>query len=235
MQPVLSCTGVHKIFLQAKVPSAMLQDHVLRRSLLKERMTIEAVSDASLALIPGEWIGLYGPNGSGKTTFLRILGGLLYHERGLVERNGQLSCFLGLGTGFHPERTARENVYFHGLLHGLSDSEISAMIPDVIAFAGTETHQDLPLKCYSSGMQLRLAFSAAVHIDADVYLFDELLAVGDREFQKKCEAKLLELKTKGAAAIIVSHDREQLERLCDRVLEMESGKIHTPIQSLVSA
>lgn len=225
MSALLSCTGVWKIFERAVVPSALLQDRIIHKKLFRNQWRIDAVQDATLALHSDEWVGLYGPNGSGKTTLLRILAGLMYHEKGTVERNCKISCFLGLGTGFHPERTAYENVYFHGLLHGLSDSEIRELMPAIIEFAGTETHRDLPLKCYSSGMQLRLAFAAAVFTQADVYLFDELLAVGDREFQKKCEAKLLDLKKDGAAAIIVSHDREQLERLCDRIVEMEDGRL----------
>lgn len=225
MQTILSCTGIRKTFTRSVISAELLQDRLLHRHFGRKKWKIDALDDVSFTINSGEWIGIYGANGSGKTTLLRILSGLMHHDAGTVTVGGKLSCFLGLGTGFHPERTARENIRFHGLLHGMSDAQMKNLYPQILEFAGTESHQDLPIKCYSTGMQLRLAFAASVFIDADLYIFDELLAVGDEAFQKKCEEKLRALKTEGKSAILVSHDKSQLDRLCHRVLFMENGKL----------
>jgi len=225
MQTVLACEDIWKTFRRSVAPATLLQDHLLRPSLIRRTWSITALQRVSLSLRLGEWVGLYGPNGSGKTTLLNILVGLLVPDRGTIFRGGSCSCFLGLGTGFHPERRADENVYIHSLLHGLPRQEALSAIPNIIAFAGTETHEDLPLKCYSTGMQLRVCFAAAVHIPADIYLFDEALAVGDNEFRERCWAKMQELKRCGRSAMVVSHSMGDLERMCDRVVQMEAGAI----------
>jgi ABC-type polysaccharide/polyol phosphate transport system ATPase subunit len=130
-----------------------------------------------------------------------------------------------LGVGFHPERTAAENIYMHGLLHGLPPAVIRSRIDEIIAYAGVQSHRDLPLKCFSLGMQLRLGFAAAAHIDSEMYLFDEILAVGDHAFQLQCWKKLEGMKRAGKSAILVSHVLGDLERICDRILHVENGKI----------
>jgi len=225
MTSVVHCDGLGKTFTRSVHPSVHLQDHLLRWKKHKQRWQVNALEDITFSLRKGEWLGVYGPNGSGKTTLLLIIAGLLHKDRGSVETDGTLSCFLGLGTGFHPERTAYENIYHHMILHGVSKKSIAPLIHSVIQFAGVESHRDLPLKCYSTGMHMRLAFSAAVHIDSDVYLFDEVLAVGDEAFQKQCEEKLQSMKKAGKSAILVSHDLSQLERVCDRVLFMKQGSL----------
>lgn len=230
---ILSCQGVGKTFTRSVVPAVLLQDRLLHRHFSKKTWSICALDDVSFTVHSGEWIGIYGANGSGKTTLLRILSGLMQADKGTILNQGSLSCFLGLGTGFHPERTAYENIRFHALLHGMSDKAIREHYPHILEFAGTETHQNLPVKCYSTGMQLRLAFAASVYTDADIYIFDEVLAVGDEEFQEKCEKKLLALKHEGKSAILVSHDKRQLRRLCDRLLIMEQGKL-SPERELAS-
>ena len=170
-------------------------------------------------------MGIYGANGSGKTTLLRILAGLMPPDSGLVKQTGTLSCFFDLSAGFHPERTAPENIYLHGLLHGRSPAAIRGTIDAVIGLAGTESHRDLPMKCYSTGMNLRVAFAACVLMDSDIYLFDEILAVGDAEFQKKCRLHLRRLKKEKKTAMLVNHSLDMLRLFCDRILFLEEGVI----------
>lgn len=225
MSHILSCTGIRKQYRYATVPSVMLQERLLRWGKHRKQWEHTAVDGVSLAVQRGEWVGVYGPNGSGKTTLMKMLAGLLEVDEGSVSRAGSTACFFELGVGFHPERTAAENVYMHGLLHGLRPADIRSRIDDIIVYAGVESHRDLPLKCFSLGMQMRLGFAAASHIDADVYLFDEILAVGDEAFRAQCWNKLDAMRNGGAAAVIVSHEHGHLERLCHRIVYMERGRI----------
>lgn len=222
---LLSCTGIWKTFDQRLIPSSMLQDRVIRWRTYQKKWSHTALKDVSLTVKKGEWIGMYAPNGSGKTTLLRILAGILPPDKGSMYRGGTLSCFFDLSAGFHPERSAPENIYLHGLLHGRSSADIRESIDAVIDFAGTASHRDLPMKCYSTGMNLRVAFAASAMIDADIYLFDEVLAVGDTEFQEKCKNHLSQLRQKGKSAIIVSHEIKDLEELCDQIFTLENGTL----------
>lgn len=222
---ILSCTGIHKHFEYPVVPTHLFQDRILRAHRHRERWRIHALNNVSLRVASGEWVGVYGPNGSGKTTLLRILGRLMEPESGTVDRNGRISCFFTLGVGFHPERLAGENIYFHGLLHGMSPQEIDAVRERIIDFAGVRSHIHLPLKCYSMGMQMRLAFAAMTHVDADVYLLDEVLAVGDTEFQKKCKASMRSMKAMGKSAVLVLHGEEDLQEFCDRIVYLDEGRV----------
>ncbi len=223
--PVISCTNISKSFEQRLIPTSMLQDRLLKWRLHRKKWSIKAVDNVSLSVRRGEWVGLYGPNGSGKTTLLRIIAGLLRQDSGQVRTQGLLSCFFGLGVGFHPERTAAENIYIHGLLHGLAPAEIRRLTEGIIEFAGLESHRDLPVKCYSTGMQLRLAFAAAAHVESDIYLLDEVLAVGDAEFQGKCMGHLREMRKKGKTVVMVGHGLQQLEGMCGRVLFLADGRL----------
>lgn len=222
---VLSCKGISKSFEQFVYPSVMLQDRLLHWRRHRKRWSIDVLRDVSISIRRGEWVGIYGPNGTGKTTLLRILAGLLPADAGTVERSGKLSCFFELGVGFHPERSAAENIYLHGLLHGLSPAVIRARTDEIISFAGVELHRDLPIKCYSSGMNSRLAYAAASIIDADVYLFDEVFAVADQAYQKKCTEHMAGLRKQGKTALIVNHGLEGLRTYCDRILHFENGRI----------
>lgn len=222
---ILSCTGVTKSFTQHVYPSVMLQDRILRWRKHRRQWSLDVLRGISLSVERGEWIGLYGPNGTGKTTFLRVLAGLMPPDGGTVRRNGTMSCFFELGVGFHPERSAAENVYLHGLLHGLHPSVIRAKTDEIIRFAGVESHRDLPVKCYSAGMGARLAFAASSIIDADIYLLDEVFAVADAAYQEKCREHMLQLRGNGKTIIMANHSLQLLREFCDRILYMENGVI----------
>lgn len=223
--PILSCSGVTKTFRQRVLPASLLQDRILRPRSATSYWEKTVLENVSLDLGAGEWVGIYGPNGAGKSTLLRILAGLMPPDIGHISHNGSMSCFFDLSAGFHPERTAVENIYLHGLLHGRSPSEIRRTVDAVIEFAGTESHRDLPMKCYSTGMQMRVAFAASSMIDADIYLFDEVLAVGDADFHEKCTLHLHRLREAGKSAIIVLHSLPELHNFCDRVLTLEEGRL----------
>jgi ABC-type polysaccharide/polyol phosphate transport system ATPase subunit len=224
MSSALSCNGVSKTFTYATYGS-LFQDALLRRGNRQPQWSVKAVNNVSLDVRQGEWVGLYGPNGSGKTTLLRMIARVLPPDSGHVHVEGKLSSFLGLGTGFEPELTAAKNIYLHGLLYGMSPRHIAEVTPKIIKFAGVESHQVLPIKCYSSGMQLRLGFAAAAQIDADIYLFDEVLAVGDAAFGQQCIEHLKSLRAQGKTAVLVSHDVQSLRSLCDRIVYVHAGSI----------
>lgn len=224
---ILSCTGICKTFEYPVVPINLFQDRVLRAHRHREKLRIHALKDVSLTVAPGEWVGVYGPNGSGKTTLLKVLGGLLDPDEGQVERRGRLSCFFTLGVGFHPERFASENIYFHGLFHNMSSDVIQRATEKIIDFAGVRSHAHLPLKCYSTGLQMRLAFAAMAHVNSDVYLLDEVLAVGDKEFQEKCKAHMRAMRAAGKSAVLVLHDEDVLRGFCDRILYLENGVLRS--------
>lgn len=224
MSVILSCTGVSKTFTYA-THGSLFQDALLGRNARQPQWSVKAVNNVSLEVRKGEWVGLYGPNGSGKTTLLRMIANMLPPDSGAIRVQGTLSSFLGLGTGFEPELTAAKNIYLHGLLHGMHPRQIAEVTPGIIKFAGVESHAVLPIKCYSSGMQLRLAFAAAAQIEADVYLFDEVLAVGDAEFSRKCVDHMEALRAAGKTVVLVSHDVQSLRSLCDRIVYLHAGSM----------
>jgi ABC-type polysaccharide/polyol phosphate transport system ATPase subunit len=223
--PVIDCRDISKTFVRHVVPVSMLQERMLKPRLRRNTVRIDALHPVSLTVAKGEWVGLYGPNGSGKTTLLKIIAGIVRQDRGSVRLQGRTSCFFELGTGFHPERRADENIYLHGLLRGMSARDIHSMTDQIIDTAGVRSHAELPLKCYSTGMQMRLSFAAAAQVDADVYLFDEILAVGDAAFQEQCWLHLASLKKRGKTALMVSHHLGELERICDRIVLLEKGRV----------
>ncbi len=226
MQPhAVSCTGIGKEFEQYIFPSTMLQDHVLRWRTHKRRWSLKVLQDISLTIGKGEWVGLYGPNGSGKTTLLRILAGLLPQDTGMVSVVGRLSCFFELGVGFHPERSAVENIYLHGLIHGIDPKITERQTNEIIERAGVSTHRDLPIKCYSTGMRMRLAFITTMRTESDIYLLDEILAVGDEAFRQICDEELQMLREKGKTVLVVHHGLDSLRTICDRIVFLNAGKI----------
>jgi len=222
---VIECIGIKKTFVQRTIPLDRLQDRILRLGRSGNTMRIQALKPTTVRVKHGQWVGLYGPNGSGKTTFMKIVAGLHQPDRGTVICRGTLSSFFELGIGFHLERPAHENIRLHGLLHGLYPAEIRRMTDKILEFADIGDFANLPLKCYSTGMRMRLAFAASSAIEADIYLFDEILAVGDASFQEKCRAHLKKLREKKKTVIIVSHNLESLTQMTDKVMFFDKGQV----------
>lgn len=173
----------------------------------------------------GDFIGIVGRNGSGKSTLLKILAGIYYPEKGNITINGTLVPFIELGVGFNPELTGRENVYMNGALLGFSNEEMDAMYDDIWEFAELKDFQDQKLKNYSSGMQVRLAFSIAIRARGDILLLDEVLAVGDAAFQQKCADYFNSLKDKKQTVVLVTHSMENVRKFCTRAILLENGQI----------
>lgn len=186
---------------------------------------ITALDSISLKILKGEVIGITGPNGSGKSTLLKILAGITKPTSGEIIINGRLASILDIGAGFHPELTGRENVYLNGQLLGFSKNEIKKKYDSIIAFSGIGNFINEPVKNYSNGMYLRLAFSIIIHLDCDVLLLDEVLAVGDHEFMKKCLDAIRQKKEMGITVVIVSHNKELLSYLCTRQIVISHSKL----------
>ena len=186
---------------------------------------VVALRDVSFHVDPGSAVGLVGRNGSGKTTLLRMISGIIKPSAGRVDVGGRVGSLLELGAGFHPDLTGRENVFLNGSIHGLKRAYIREQLDEIVAFAGLEEFIDLPVRTYSSGMYMRLGFAIASHIDADVLLLDEVFAVGDEQFQRKCFGKIFEFKQRGGTIVFVSHDAAAVERLCDRAILLRDGLV----------
>jgi ABC-type polysaccharide/polyol phosphate transport system ATPase subunit len=184
-----------------------------------------ALRGVSASIEPGEAVGLIGRNGSGKTTLLRLVAGIVKPSSGRVGVAGRVGSLLELGAGFHPDFTGRENVYLNGSIYGLKRRYLSEQMDSIVAFAELERFIDLPVRTYSSGMYMRLGFAIAAHLEADVLLLDEVFAVGDEEFQRKCFGKIFEFKQRGGTIVFVSHDASAVERLCERAILLRDGRV----------
>ena len=184
-----------------------------------------ALRDVSFGIEPGEAVGLVGRNGSGKTTLLKLVSGILKPTGGTLDVDGRVGSLLELGAGFHPDFSGRENVFLNGAIHGLSRAQVRERMDEIVSFAGLEEAIDLPQRTYSSGMTMRLGFAIAVHVEADLLLLDEVFAVGDEAFQRKCFGKIFEFKQRGGTIVFVSHDAAAVERLCDRAILLRHGRV----------
>jgi ABC-type polysaccharide/polyol phosphate transport system ATPase subunit len=215
---------VSQRFTVSERPYRTLKDTVIarRRAATSE---VWALRDVSFEVAPGEALGLVGRNGSGKTTLLKLVSGIFKPTSGRIAASGRIGSLLELGAGFHPDFTGRENVYLNGAFHGLSKARITEVMDEIVSFAELEPFIDLPVRTYSSGMYMRLGFSVAAHIQADVLLLDEVFAVGDEEFQRKCFGKIHEYKSRGGTIVFVSHDAQAVERLCDRAVLLRHGSV----------
>ena len=187
--------------------------------------TLQVLDDISFNVKKGESFGIVGRNGSGKTTLLRILSNIYQPDIGSVETNGAVVPVLALGLGFHPDLTAITNIYQSSILLGISKKQIKEKIDDIIKFAELEKFADTKLKNFSSGMQMRLAFATAVQVDPAVLLLDEVIAVGDLNFQKKCLDVMLDFKKRGKSIVLVSHSSESIKELCDRAMFLKDGSV----------
>jgi ABC-2 type transport system ATP-binding protein/lipopolysaccharide transport system ATP-binding protein len=184
-----------------------------------------ALRNVSLGVAPGEAVGLVGRNGSGKTTLLRLIAGIIKPTSGTVVVTGRVGSLLELGAGFHPEFSGRENVYLNGAILGLKREAIRRHMDEIVAFAELERFIDVPVRTYSSGMYMRLGFAIAAHLDVEVLLLDEVFAVGDEEFQRKCFGKIFEFKQRGGTIVFVSHDASAVDRLCERAVLLRNGEL----------
>ncbi len=203
-------------------------------STLKERLVfwnhkkadVRVVLDnIDLTIKKGETVALIGVNGSGKSTLLKLMTKIIYPTSGKIKTYGKLTSLLELGAGFHPDFTGRENIYFNASIFGLTKKEIDKRIDDIIEFSELGEFIESPVRTYSSGMYMRLAFSVAINVDAEILLIDEILAVGDQHFQDKCFNKLMELKNSDKTIVIVTHDLDSVKNLCSRAIWLYDGKI----------
>ena len=187
--------------------------------------TREVLKDINLTIKNGEAVALIGVNGSGKSTLLKLMTKIIYPNKGKITTYGKLTSLLELGAGFHPDFSGRENIYFNASIFGLTKKEIDNRLEQIIEFSELGSYIDNPVRTYSSGMYMRLAFSIAVNVQADILLIDEILAVGDAHFQAKCLSKMKELKAQGKTMVFVSHSVDQVKSFCDRALWIKDGKL----------
>lgn len=228
----IECDGVCKRFTRGERAES-LRDAVpalLRRLGLGHRGSREdrqfwALQEVSFAVERGTALGVIGPNGAGKSTLLRILSSILVPDHGRVEIRGRLSALIEVGAGFHPDLTGRENIYLNGAILGMSRREISSKIDRIVEFAGVEQFLDTPVKRYSSGMQARLGFSVAAHMDPDILLIDEVLAVGDATFQQRCLDKMRYFAGSGRSIVFISHNLQAVAELCPQTLLLMNGRV----------
>ena len=199
-----------------------LKEFLLRQ--IPPAEVVHALKDVTFTVERGQVFGVVGANGSGKSTLLKLIAGTAKPTSGTIEVEGRISALLELGAGFHPDFTGRENAYLNGSLLGLTRRETEAAMPKIEAFAQLGRFFDAPIKTYSSGMAARLGFAVAVHVDPDVLLVDEVLAVGDEYFQHKCYAKIAEFRGAGKTIVLVSHDIGLISRLCDRAIWLDQGR-----------
>ena len=195
-----------------------------RRLPLKE--TFRAVNDVSFTVEQGESIGLMGLNGSGKSTLLKLINGVMRPDAGSIRTRGRIAGLIATGAGFHPQLSGRDNLYLNGAILGMGEAEIDRKFDEIVDFADIGKFLDTPVSHYSSGMYARLGFSIAIHVDADIFLADEVLAVGDRPFKKKCMAKMQQVRQQGTTIFYVSHATASVRAMCDRVLVLESGHLN---------
>jgi lipopolysaccharide transport system ATP-binding protein len=194
---------------------------------MRGRYQFWALQDVSFAIKPGETVAILGPNGSGKSTILKLISRIIDPTRGVIRVSGRLSALLELGAGFHPDLTGRENIYLNGSILGLGRKVMNEKLDSIIAFADVGQFLDVPIRNYSSGMQMRLGFSVAVHVEPEIMLVDEVLAVGDYSFQLKCLDRIREMQADGVTILFVSHDFEAVENLCTRAIWLDEGKLQT--------
>ena len=224
MTAALRLAGVSKRFRVYRQRNRSLKDLLLQRRLgvWEER---DALRDVDLEIPRGRSVGLIGPNGAGKSTALKVMAGVLLPETGTVERSGRLSALIELGAGFHPDYTGRENVFLNASLLGLSGAETRRRFDSIVAFAELEPYVDQAIRTYSSGMQLRLGFAVAIHADAEIMLLDEILAVGDESFQRKCFDYVTGFQRAGGTTVLVSHSLDSVRRFCSDAVWIESGGV----------
>jgi ABC-type polysaccharide/polyol phosphate transport system ATPase subunit len=215
--------GLGRLFTIRLSQNRSLKAALLRRELPRTR-ELWALRDVDLDIAPGQAFGIVGPNGSGKSTLLKLLAGIFAPSTGTLAVGGRVGSLIEIGAGFHPEFTGVENVYLNAAIYGLKREYVDRHLDEIIAFAELESFADVPVRTYSSGMYMRLGFSVAMHIQPDVLLLDEVLAVGDEAFQQKCYGKIGDFKRGGGTIVFVSHDPGAVELLCDEAVLLDHGR-----------
>ena len=190
------------------------------------------LKNINLNIKKGETVALIGTNGSGKSTLLKLMTKIYYPTKGTIKTKGKLTSLLELGAGFHPDFSGRENIYFNASIFGLTRKEIDDKLDDIIEFSELKNFIDNPIRTYSSGMFMRLAFAVAINVNADILLVDEILSVGDEHFQNKCIEKMLELKNEGKTMVFVTHNMESVKKLCNRAIWLYNGEIEMDGQAM---
>jgi ABC-2 type transport system ATP-binding protein/lipopolysaccharide transport system ATP-binding protein len=223
-EPAIVVENASKRFRLYKDRSNSLKEAITRRTSGRYE-DFWAVRDVSLSIPAGSTFGLIGHNGSGKSSLLRLMAGIHPPTSGTVASRGRISALLELGAGFHPDLSGRENVYLNGSILGLSRREVNALLDDIVSFSGLEDFIDAPVKVYSSGMYVRLGFAVAVHVKPEILMIDEVIAVGDEEFQRRCFEHLYKLRREGATIVLVSHAHGLLQSMCDEVAWMDHGRL----------
>lgn len=222
-KPIIRAVGVSKAYTIYQRPEDRLKQMIWRHR-RKYYQEFWALRNINLEVFPGETLGIIGRNGSGKSTLLQLICGTLFPTWGQIEVRGRVAALLELGAGFNPEFTGIENLYLNASILGLSDCEIKERVDRIVSFADIGEFIERPVKIYSSGMYARLAFAVAVHVDPEVLIVDEILAVGDAAFQRKCVSKFYEIKRRGTTILFVSHDSYQVKNLCDRAIYLSHGQ-----------
>lgn len=222
-EPAIALRNVSKSFKVQKDKAKTLKERLIRGGGKSARHDV--LKNISLDIAPGETVALIGVNGSGKSTLLKMMTKILYPNEGTIKTRGKVASLLELGAGFHPDFTGRENIYFNAAVFGMSHKEIDERLQDIIEFSELKEFIDEPVRTYSSGMYMRLAFSIAINVDADILLIDEILAVGDQHFQNKCFARLEELRDSETTIVIVSHSLDTVRSLCSRAIWIYKGEL----------
>lgn len=245
-EPIIAINGLAKQYVLSHRPTYdTFRDSVTglfaqlfgRRREMEQREQFWALEDVSFTVAKGERIGIIGRNGAGKSTLLKILSRITNPTRGTVRMRGRIASLLEVGTGFHPELTGRENIFLNGSILGMRQSEIRRKFDDIVAFAEVEKFLDTPVKRYSSGMYVRLAFAVAAHLESEILIIDEVLAVGDAQFQKKSLGKMHDVAEQGRTVLFVSHNMTAIKRFCNRCVWLESGRVVMigPVHDVVDA
>jgi lipopolysaccharide transport system ATP-binding protein len=227
METAILIEGLSKKFYRSHLDRPQTFQELVARGFVRSRKQSEfwALDDVNFKLEPGRMAGIIGRNGSGKSTLLRLIGGVGQADRGRIVTQGRVGALIDLGAGFHPDLTGRENVFINGVISGLTRQEVTKNFDSIVAFAELEDFIESPLRTYSMGMQMRLAFAVAIHIQPSILLIDEVLAVGDIAFQNKCLERISQFKAQGCAILFVSHDTSLVSKVCDEALWLDKGKV----------
>ena len=233
-EKIITFQNVSKVFRLPHQKKHTLKEHALHLFHRKDIEPFYSLRDINFSVRRGECLGIIGKNGSGKSTLLRLIGGIYPPTTGNITVKGTIAPFIEIGVGFQGDMSGKDNVYLYGSIMGLHRNEIKKKYHDIVQFAGIENFMDQKLRHYSSGMQVRLAFSILVHVNVDILLIDEALAVGDEDFQKKCLTKIEEFKKMKKTIIFISHNSDQIARVCDSCLWLEQGIIKATSQDTIA-